>query len=93
MSVMKQFLSVALLVVLLSACGGESAAELRGKCLGILNHPDLSEFYHKDFVDRWRKDMEGCGLDKECLQISYDQLAGKLAVAQEELPKLRSRGQ
>lgn len=82
---MKQFFCTALLIALLSACGSESPTELRSKCKAILDHPDLSKFYHKDFVDRWRKDFEGCGSDPDCLQISYDMLANKLAVAQQEL--------
>jgi hypothetical protein len=94
---MKQFFFIVLLVLTLASCG-DSPAELRSKCIGILNDPDMKEYYQADmkeyyqaeYVTRWREEVKGCGNDPECLQICYDMLVGKLASAQEGLPGVHS---
>jgi hypothetical protein len=86
---MKQFFFIVLLVLTLASCG-DSPAELRSKCIGILNDPDMKEYYQAEYVTRWREEVKGCGNDPECLQICYDMLVGKLASAQEGLPGVHS---
>jgi hypothetical protein len=86
---MKQFLFTLLLILTLSSCS-DSPAELRSKCIGILNDPDMKEYYQAEYVEKWRGEVNSCGNDPDCLQICYDMLVGKLANAQEGLPAVHS---
>jgi hypothetical protein len=78
---MKKWITLSLLIAVLTACGGESAAELKVKCYQMLDHP-LMKYYKKDYVDAWRKDLEGCKNDPDCIKIAHAQIRSKFVTAQ-----------
>jgi hypothetical protein len=79
---MKQLIVLSL-IALLAACGGESAADLKRKCYQMLDHP-LMKYYNKEYVDAWRKDLEGCKNDPDCIKIAHAQIRDKFIAAQVE---------
>jgi hypothetical protein len=79
---MKKLIVLSLLA-LVTACSGESPADLKMKCYQMLDHP-LMKYYNKDYVDAWRKDLEGCKNDPDCIKIAHAQIHSKFVAAQIE---------